>query len=224
MKKILAALAFCLPLSMMAQSNWERPDASNNKQTVEKQEKKAEKNKSKNANYDDKYISKDAVTEIDGKVAWETDINVPGTTAQQNYDKMLAFLNQLVKEENQLEDSNVSLVNKQEHKIAASLREWLVFSSTFIAIDRTKFHYTLLAECYDNHVKVTMNRITYYYDERPNITTKFKAEELINNSNALNKAENKLVRPGAKFRRKTIDRKDELFDSIKSFLLNGSGS
>lgn len=221
MKKILAALALWFPISMMAQSNWEIPNAGNNKQKEVKKEKKAEKQSAQAAYRDPKYTSKDAVTEIDGKVAWEIDIDVPGSTAQQNYDKMLEFLNKLVTEKNQLEKSNVSLVNKQEHKIAASVREWLILSSTFYATDRTKFYYTLFVDCFDNHVKVTMNRINYYYDERPNITTKFTAEELISNDNALNKAKTKLVRPGAKFRRRTIDRKDELFSKIKSYLING---
>ena len=39
----------------------------------------------------------------------------------------------------------------------------------------------------------------------------------------MNKAKTKLVRPGAKFRRKTIDRKDEVFDKIKACLTGNNG-
>ena len=217
MKRTIAALVFFLPLSIMAQGNWERPTTDNNYQGKEKKiEKKTKEKKS-----DEKYMEKDAVPEVDGKVAWIMDVEVPGTTAQQNYDKMYDFLNRLVKGKNQLEDSNVSIVNNQEHKIAASIREWLVFHKTFYDIDRAKFQYTLLTECYDNRVKITLNRIKYFYDERPNKTTLFSAEELITDKYAMNKAKTKLVRPGAKFRRKTIDRKNELLNKIKTFMMSG---
>lgn len=217
MKRTIAALVFFLPLSIMAQGNWERPATDNNYQ---ENEKKVEK-KTKEKKSDEKYMEKDAVPEVDGKVTWIMDVDVPGTTAQQNYDKMYDFLNRLVKGKNQLEDSNVSIVNNQEHKIAASIREWLVFHKTFYDIDRTKFQYTLLTECYDNRVKITLNRIKYFYDERPNKTTLFSAEELITDKYAMNKAKTKLVRPGAKFRRKTIDRKNELLNKIKTFMVSG---
>jgi colicin import membrane protein len=72
-------------------------------------------------------------------------------------------------------------------------------------------------------VKVTLCRIKYYYDERPNKTTLYAAEELIIDKEAMNKARTKLVRPGAKFRRKTIDRKDEVFNRIKDCLLKNNG-
>lgn len=219
-KIIIAVLSFILPMGLMAQGNWERPVTQQNTQNKEIKEKPA---KTKKAIAEEKYMVKNAVPEVDGKVEWVMDFDVPGSTAQSNYDKMLAFLNDFVKEKNQLEESNVSIVNKQEYKIAASIREWLVFNSNFFSIDRTQFQYTLLVECFDNHVNVTMSRLKYFYDERPNKTTVFKAEELIIDKEAMNKAKTKLVRPGAKFRRKTIDRKDEVFDKIKACLTGNNG-
>lgn len=218
MKRLIAAIALCLPLCMMAQSNWERPDDGSSKQQEPKKEKKEKPQKD---NGDAQYIMPDAVPVVDGKVSWTTDIEVHESSAQQNYDLMLAFLTKMVKESNQLPESNVSLVNKTERKIAASIREWLVFSSSFISIDRTEFHYTLLAECFDNHVTVTLNRIAYHYPEQQNKVTIYKAEELITDNKALNKAHTKLIRPGSKFRRKTIDRKDELFARMAEYLQNG---
>lgn len=213
-------MAFLLPVGLMAQGNWERPVTQDNTPKKEKKEKVTKKQK---AQLDKKYMVENAVPVVDGKVEWVLELDVPGSTAQSNYDKLLAFLTDFVKENNQLENSSVSVVNKQEHKIAASIREWLVFNSNFISIDRTQFQYTILAECYDNHVKVTLCRIKYYYDERPNKTTLYAAEELIIDKEAMNKARTKLVRPGAKFRRKTIDRKDEVFNRIKDCLLKNNG-
>ena len=115
-KIIIAVLSFILPMGLMAQGNWERPVTQQNTQNKEVKEKPA---KTKKAIADEKYMVKNAVPEVDGKVEWVMDFDVPGSTAQSNYDKMLAFLNDFVKEKNQLEESNVSIVNKQEYKIAA---------------------------------------------------------------------------------------------------------
>ena len=44
------------------------------------------------------------------------------------------------------------------------------------------------------------------------------AEEWITDENALNKAKTKLLKYSGKFRRKTIDRKDEIFENITNAL------
>ena len=64
-----------------------------------------------------------------------------------------------------------------------------------------------------------MTRIYYLYEEERNPQT-YKAEEWIDDKNALNKKQDKLLRVSAKFRRKTIDRKDYLFRKFDE-LLNG---
>lgn len=215
-------MAVLLPVAAGAQSNWERPDAGKKSEPV-KEERRTERAEEGAAEPADKYLASGAVPVKDGKVAWTADFDVPGTSAQENYDRMLVFLSDFVKEDGQLEDSNVSLVNRAEHKIAVSVRQWLVFNSSFFAIDRAEFHYTLLAECYDNCVKITMSRISYLYEEQPKTRTVFKAEELITDEQAMNKTRTKLVRPGSRFRRKTIDCKDELMGRIASYL-HGEGS
>lgn len=143
---------------------------------------------------------------------------MPGKNAQQIYDIVLNYLVDLVKQENQLEGSSVSLVNKQEHKIAASIKEWLVFKNQFLALDRAKFFFNLLVECSDNHIKVDMRRINYLYEEERGDGAHFRAEEWITDKYALNKKGTKFYKGSGKFRKKTIDRKDELFEAIKNAL------
>ena len=116
----------------------------------------------------------------------------------------------------QFDESHIALVNKKEHVIAAKFREWLVFKSTALALDRTVFGYTIIANCTDGHLNLTLSRINYAYeldrgDSEGLITS---AEEWITDENALNKAKTKLRRHSGKFRRKTIDRKDEIFQTI----------
>lgn len=198
-----------LPLASIAQNVWERPDVEEEKQAQD------EKKESKE---DPKYMV-GAVPVINGEVCWKMDYDVPGKSAQELYDIMLRFLSQLVKEENQLDGSCVSLVNKKEHKIAASIREWLVFKNVFLALDRTKFFYTLIVDCKDNHVGVEMKRISYRYEEERNEGGfHYKAEEWITDEMALNKKRTKIYKGPAKFRKKTIDRKDNLFEQIKAAL------
>lgn len=198
------------PMATMAQSVWEKPEEGN--ATVEKQKK--EKIKETKPDPDAKYLA-GAVPEVDGKVQWTLDVDAPGKSAEQIYDTMLKVLTDLTKTENQLEGSSVSLVNKQEHIIVASIREWIVFTDKLLSLDRAKFHYTLIAYCKDGHLTLTMGRISYRYGTSSSKTdVLYKAEEWINDENALNKKQTKLLPLSAKFRRKTIDRKDYLFETI----------
>ena len=64
-----------------------------------------------------------------------------------------------------------------------------------------------------------MTRIYYLYEEERNPQT-YKAEEWIDDDNALNKKKDKLSKMSGKFRRKTVDRKDFLFGKFNE-ILNG---
>lgn len=204
-------LAMCLlPMAAMAQGVWERPDTG--KETVGRQEEmKAEK-----PNPDAKYLE-GAVPEVDGKVEWKLDMDVPGKSADQIYADILQCFTDLTKTENQIEGSSVALVNKAEHIVVATIREWLVFTDKFFMLDRTKFYYTLIAYCKDGHLTVTMGRISYRYEEGRSSDGGYvyKAEEWINDENALNRKKTRLLPGSAKFRRNTVDRKDYLFSVIR---------
>lgn len=199
----------------MAQSVWEKPVST---EELERQKAEAEKRETPSENA--KYLA-GAVPEVDGKVQWTMDVDVPGKTADQIYDIILQCFTDLTKTENQLEGSQVALVNRKDHIVVAAIREWLVFTDKLFMLDRTKFHYTLIAYCKDNHLTVTMGRITYRYEEDRTRDGGYvyKAEEWINDKNALNRKQTKLLRGSAKFRRHTIDRKDYLFGVIKDTVL-----
>jgi colicin import membrane protein len=77
--------------------------------------------------------------------------------------------------------------------------------------------YQLVADCRNGEMDLKMMRIVYLYDEERNPTT-YKAEEWINDKYGLNKKQTKLARVSGKFRRKTIDRKDFLFNKFESLL------
>ena len=62
-----------------------------------------------------------------------------------------------------------------------------------------------------------MTRIYYLYDEE-RIPTTFKAEEWINDRYGLNNKKTKTSRVSGKFRIKTIDRKDFIFNKLETLL------
>ena len=165
-----------------------------------------------------KYIQPGAVPEVDGKVIFTLELDVPGKNAQQIYDRMNNTLDGLAKKENQI-NSGILLVNKEEHIIAAKYSEWLEFTRNFFVLDRTEFNYTIIATCKDNHLTMNLERITYNYEEGRETGFMLPAEKLITDEYALNKKKTKLKPTFSKFRRNTIDRKDEIFQEVKDRLL-----
>lgn len=164
------------------------------------------------------YLAEGAVPLIDGKVQWIYELDIPSKNARQIYDEMFQFLSKMTKEDNQLERSRIALVNEKEYKIAASLQEWLVFSSSFISLDRTKFNYMLYANCSDGHLQIILDRISYIYGEEKE-PARYKAEKWITDEYSVNKKRTRLYPICGKFRRKTIDRKNEIFKEIKAAIL-----
>ena len=203
MKKILITLLMAMPLLAAAQDNtWER----------------IETTPAGSTNPDAKYLVENAVPMVDGKVCWKTTIAAPGKSAQQVYDILLAQLNKMVNEENQLmERSKVAIQDQATHQLGATFHEWLVFKNTALSLDRTVLNFQLIVECSDGKADVQMTRVSYDYElERDPIH--YTAEEWISDKYAVNKKRTKLLKLSAKFRRKTIDRKDFIFNKFTALL------
>ena len=202
MKKLFIALLMALPMMASAQDNtWERVE----------QEPVSKENK------DAKYLVENAVPEVDGKVCWETTIKAPGKSAQQIYDILLAQLEKMVKEPNQIANSIVAVKDSVNHELGAVFHEWLVFKSVALSLDRTQMNFQLLVSCKDGEANVKMTRITYDYDTA-RTPQHYSAEEWITDKYAVNKKGTKLYPISGKFRRKTIDRKDFIFNKFESLL------
>lgn len=200
MKKILLAIMICLPMLTMAQNTWEMPE---NESGVK-------------VNPDQKYLV-GAVPVVDGRVTFETTIEAPGKSAEEIYRIMLGYMTDMTHEANQLEQSRIAQTNAEKHTICGSYQEWLVFKSTALVLDRTRFMYTIFVECYEGKANVRMTRIYYLYEEERDPQT-YKAEEWITDEYGLKKSKDKLSRITGKFRRKTIDRKDYLFNKFANLL------
>ena len=203
MKKILIVMMALMPLTMWAQANtWEKPEV---EETTVKE----------NINKDAKYL-KGAVTEVDGKVAFSKTIDAPGKTADQVFDIVKAYLEKMTGEKNQV-SARIVIDDKEKHELGATFNEWLVFKSTAIMLDQTRMLYVIKATCSDGKANIEMANIRYIYDEERQ-PQHYTAEEWITDKEALNKKGTRLLPVSAKFRRKTIDRKDFLFNKFESLL------
>ncbi len=213
-RKLFLALLF-VPVFTFAQNDWERPQSKEQNKSTQTKSKKESATNTEQAKY-----LEGAVPTVDGKVVFDYELDLPGKSAQEIYDATYAAIEDLTKGENQFPESSIALVNKKEHIIAARFKEWLVFQSTFLSLDRTVFNYTLIAKCTDGKLNLTLSRISYAYEMNrgEGNGVEATAEKWITDQYGLNKAKTKLSKMSGKFRRKTIDRKDEIFETIKQRL------
>ena len=204
MKKLLIAIMMLMPMLATAQDNtWERIEQA----PVEKE------------NPDAKYLVEGVVPVVDGKVCFETNIKAPGKSAEEIYRILLAQLEKMVKEPNQLENSIVAVKDSVKHEIGAVFHEWLVFKSVSLSLDQTQFNYQILVFCKDGEADVKLTRISYDYDVNRD-PKHYSAEEWITDKYCVNKKRTKLYPISGKFRRKTIDRKEFIFNKFESLLNN----
>lgn len=169
------------------------------------------------ANEFDGYLAGE-VPLVDGKVVFKKSFSYPGKTATELYDKAFEYVNNLTVDENQITEgqlrSRISIVNKNTHSLAAKMYEWLVFTNTMLMSDRTDFTYTLLVNCTDGCIDVSMERMSYTYEANRSTGFTEPAHNIITDKLALNKKQTKVVRPYGKFRMKTIDRKNAIFQGF----------
>lgn len=201
MKKIFFAIMLCMPMLSAAQNTWEMPEEPEEHESINR-----------------RYLV-GAVPVENGKVVFRSTIEVPGKNAQEIYSVVKKYMQKMLKEKNQTEQSRIVIDDSVNHQICGSFQEWLVFKNTALVLDRTRFMYNLLANCSDGKVDMQITRIYYLYDEERDPVT-YKAEEWITDEYGLKKKKNKLSRVSGKFRQKTIDRKDFIFNKIEFLLQN----
>lgn len=164
---------------------------------------------------DSKYL-KGAVPEMNGVVTFHKAFGVPGKSKQEIYKVMKAYLSNLVENSIPAPVPYARIHQDSPDTLAAQVCEWQVYKQKFLNLDRSRFRYTLNVIIEDGKVSIDMTRLAYYYgeDQEGNNGETYRAEEWISDKMALNKAGNKLLPKSNKFRRKTVDRAEELFNDI----------
>lgn len=197
-------------------SGWAIPTAEPKKTEVKKVEKNANGAVLK---ADAKYMEGAITTNAEGKVEFTLDTDANGKSADEIYNIVYQYMSDLTQGENNIK-SRMALVNKDQHIIANTMDEWLVFSSTFLSLDRSEFRYNLVASIKDNHLTLSMEHLYYVYEEDRSTGFKAPAEEIINDKIALNKKKTDLAKIFGKFRKLTIDRRDQIFSELSTLVKN----
>ena len=137
-------------------------------------------------------------------------------SATEVFNIVRTYLEKMTREKNQI-DSRLVIDDAKKQQVAGSYDEWLVFKSVALYLDQTRFYYVLSVQCDNGKAEVTMSRLHYLYDEyrKPQ---NIKAEEWITDGEAVNKKNTRLYPNSGKFRRKTIDRKDFIFNKLETLL------
>ncbi len=165
---------------------------------------------------DPKYLAGAIQLNADGKVEFVLDTQANGKSADEIYNIVFQYMSKLIKNEQNI-NSRIALVNrnnKSEQIIACIMDEWFVFNQSFISLDRSETKYQLVATISDNHLHLSMTRIVFNYEEGRSTGFKEPAENVITDKYALTKKKNDLAKIYGKFRRGTIDRKDQIFNNL----------
>lgn len=190
MKKILCLLMICLPLISMA--------GNKNKVKVDKS----------------LYLA-GVVPEVDGRVVFKKSFKVPGKSTSDIYSVMKPFVEHLVEESIPGPGNYARISMDTPDTLVAKICEYQVYKKAPLYLDRSRMRYTMSVIMSNERVEISMFAINYYYeeDEEGNRGKTIRAEEWINDANALNKSKTKLYPRSDKFRIKTVDRMNELFDA-----------
>ena len=134
---------------------------------VEKQTEVAKKTVTKNGvtlKDDPKYLEGAIPTDENGKIEFTMQTDANGNSANQIYDLVYNYFSNFILDKNNI-GSSVALVNPNEFILANTMDEWLVFSQSFLSLDRTEFRYQLVAQIADNSLTVRLSKIIYNYEE-----------------------------------------------------------
>lgn len=162
-----------------------------------------------------KYLA-GAVQMVDGKIVFSQEFDMPSASKNEVFERMLVWAKKQFVPKDEF-NSRVVYQNIDKGQIAAVGEQYLVFTSTALSLDRSKVLYQCIISCTEGKAVVEITRIRYEYGWGRDMET-YVAEEWINDKMALNKSKTKLAPVCGKFRRETIDMKDELFASAASAL------
>ena len=164
---------------------------------------------------DAKYL-RGGIPEENGIIVFRKSFSIPSMQTDQIFSTLSRYINQnILGPAIHEQRTRITSDGKEDGVIVAKVEEYMTFGHvTFIKLDRTRFIYQLQASVKDNKVNLAISQISYYYNEDmdgKNGET-YKGEEWISDSRALNKKGTKLYPYCGKFRKKTIDRVEQIFE------------
>ena len=210
MKKIITLLALVLPLStatVMAQGLFSKKEYDGGRQ-------------------DRSVYMQGAVPEFNGKVVFNKHIEATGKSKGDLYKKMLQWASFRFNPETEygkwpnadyFKNTEYARVLKAEAEnglLKIQGNEDMIFTNKALAKDMAVASYILTLTCTDGGIDVEMSNISYTYS-LSDTPERIEAEDWITDKEAFNK-KGQLSKGSGKFRVKTIDLKDRLFEEIEA--------
>ena len=169
---------------------------------------------------DPRYLA-GAVPKENGAVVFNKTITINGKTTEEMRQNIYATIqDSLIAKSIVGIRTRVVSDGKTDAVVVAKIEEYMIFKKKPFSLDRTRFRYQISAEMDGKEVKLKVSQISFYYNEDmegENGVT-YKAEEWISDKEAVNKSGTKLYPRSGKFRIKTIDRVEEIFNLITNAL------
>lgn len=164
---------------------------------------------------DQKYLL-GAVPEENGVIVFKKTFSVKDKTDVQIVETLREHMASLVEGGIKGARSRMMSDGKDDGNIVAKVEEYMVFTNRFLNLDRTRFRYQISTSVKNGKVELQLSQITYYYNENLDGEggVSYKAESWISDSEAVNKAGTKLYPKSGKFRIKTVDRVEDIFNGV----------
>lgn len=166
-----------------------------------------------NAPINAKY-STGAVTKENNRIVFRKSIDAQGLGAQEIKEMVKGWYNRRFEPSKIISAKTVTDTGTQ---FEARIEEYITFKNRFFVLDRSRIYYYLTVYYSDNRCEIAISRITYWYDEENSDGgMRYTAEEIITDENSLKNG--KLKKHPGKFRTKTIDLKDSIFNELENTL------
>jgi len=177
---------------------------------------------SSHAQDDSRYLA-GAVPELDGKIIFTRTITPDKNISD---DQLFTLMDKWAKDnyKSQTPKNRVLLSTPKTHTIACSGEAEIVFKRAALSLDQTVMTYQLTMKIEDGKCNTAIRGIKFEYNNTGKGDEIIPAEEMISDEYSLNKDKTKLNRYYSKFRTRTVDYVDELFDSMEVYLNGKKGS
>jgi len=156
------------------------------------------------------------IPEKNGVVTFSKSFTVENKTKGEIMSTLVSYINGLTGKAIESQRTRMISDGSDGNAVVAKVEEYMIFTKKALNFDRTRFRYQISAAVEGNTVNVTLSQVSYYYNEdmEGNNGITYKAEEWITDKAALNAKGTKLLPRSKKFRIKTIDRVDEIYESL----------
>lgn len=174
------------------------------------------KKKKNNINVTEAQYHLGTVPMVNGKVTFEEVIKAEGLSAGEIETRVNEWITRRFTKPTVIKSMRFD--SELPNTAIVKSEEYIVFRNTFFVLNRARIYYYLTITAVDGQCTFNMSRITYWYDDEDEKGgIKMKAEDWITDDMAFNK-KGKLKKFEGKFRRKTIELKEQLIKELSNEL------